>query len=151
MRIRLDRITATMLLLLLAPIVLPMKLYQWATGTGRKPTYPNTLEGDPLAYTGPRPVVVSLWATWAAAWKAATEQIVRELQSEFAGRCEFVYIEVADRSATESYKVDVVPAVLVFHGGQEVGRFINLSEAAPLRQCVAQRASSSAGPNHTQG
>jgi thioredoxin-like negative regulator of GroEL len=128
-----------------------MKLYQWATGTGKKPTYPNTLEGDPLAYAGPRPVVVSLWATWAAVWTAATEQIIRDLQGEFAGRCEFVYIEANDRSVRESYKVDVVPAVLVFHGGQEVGRFINLSEADALRQCVAQRASSSAGPNQRQG
>ncbi len=140
MRIRVNRVTAALLLLLLAPIVLPIRFYRWLTGKGKKPTYANTLESDPLAYAGQRPLVVSLWATWATVWSVATERIIRELQTEFADRCEFVYIEAADRSVTASFRVDVVPAVLVFHGGQEVARFINLLEADALRQCLAQLA-----------
>jgi hypothetical protein len=150
MRIRVNRLTAVLLLILLAPIALPLKLYRWVTGTGKKPAYPNTLEGDPLAYAGPRPVVVSLWATWATVWSVATEQIIRELQTEFAGKCEFVYIEAVDRSVKAKYGVDVVPAVLVFHGGQEVGRFINLLEADALRRCVAERTGSRASEQPRQ-
>lgn len=58
MRIRLNRFTALLLLILLLPIVLPIKLYRWVTATGTKPVYQITLEGDPLAYFGERPVVV---------------------------------------------------------------------------------------------
>jgi thioredoxin-like negative regulator of GroEL len=141
MRIRLNRFTALLLLILL----LPIKLYRWLTGTGKKPVYPSTLEGDPLAYSGERPVVVALWATWASVWSAATEQIVRDLHSEFAGKCEFVYIEATGRSVLEKYGVEVIPTVLVFHGGREVGRFINLLEAAELRECVAQRVAAEPG------
>ena len=145
MIIRLNRITGALLLVLLAPIVLPIKLYRWVTGTGKKPAYANTLEGDPLVYAGPLPVVISLWASWATVWSVATEQIIRGLQVEFAGKCEFVYIEAVDRSVNDKYNVDVMPAVLVFHRGQEVGRFINLLEADALRKCVAERTSSRAG------
>ena len=139
MMVRLNRVTAFLMLVLLAPILLPMKLYRWITGTGKKPVYLSTLEGDPLAYSGERPVVVSLWATWATVWTVTTAQIVQGLQGEFAGRCEFVYIEAVSSGIQEEYKADAIPAVLVFHRGQEVGRFINLLEAEPLRGCIAQR------------
>ena len=140
MRLTINRLTAGLLLLLLAPVVLPLKLYRWVTGAGRKPSYHSTVEGDPLAYTGEQPLVVSLWASWATVWKVATEQIVRELQAEFAGRCEFAYVEVTGRAIEEKYGVQVTPAVLVFHGGREIGRFINLLEADELRSCVSKAA-----------
>lgn len=138
MQIRLNRFTALLLLVLLLPIVLPIKLYRWVTGTGKKPVYSSTLEGDPLAYSGERPVVVALWATWASVWWAATEQIVRDLQSEFAGKSEFVYVQATRRGVLEKYRVEIVPAVLVFQRGQELGRFINLLDAESLRQLLRE-------------
>jgi hypothetical protein len=101
----------------------------------REETY-NTLEGDPLAYRGEKPVVVALWATWASVWSAATEQIVRDLQTEFAGECEFAYVEAVQRTVLEKYRIDVVPTVLVFQRNQEVGRSVNLLDAGQLRQCI---------------
>jgi len=64
---------------------------------------------------------------------------VRGLQREFAGRCEFVYIDLAKRTLAQKYNVDVIPTVLVVHHGQEVGRFVNLLSADKLRACITQR------------
>ena len=143
MKIRLNRLGAGLLLLLLAPVILPARLFRWMAGRDKKPVYPSTVEGDPLAYAGPRPLVVSLWAPWASIWKIATEQIVRDLQAEFSGRCEFAYVEVTDSSIEQKYGVQVAPAVLVFHSGHEIGRFINLLEATELRRCISRVAEAS--------
>jgi hypothetical protein len=145
MRIRLNRFTVLLLLLLLLPIVIPIKLYRWVLGTAKRPVYPSSLDGDPLGYPGERPVVVALWATWASIWSVATERIVRQLQADFAGKCEFIYLEATGRAVQQKYKVEVIPAVLVFHHGQEVGRFINLLEADELRQCIAKRVAAESG------
>ena len=134
---RLNRFTAGLLLLLLAPVALPLKLYRWLTRTSEKPEYGSTVEGDPLAYSGDKPLVVSLWATWASVWKVATEAIIRDLQTEFAGRCEFAFVEVTGTGVQERYGVQVVPAVLVFQGGIERARFVNLTEAGELRSFLA--------------
>jgi thioredoxin-like negative regulator of GroEL len=134
-------VTAGLLLLVLAPIVLPIKLYRWLTGTGKKLTYVNTTDVDPLTYQGERPVVVALWATWASVWSVATERIMLDLQAEFSGRCEFVYVEAVSKDVEQRYGVSVVPAVLVFQHGREAARFINLLEADELRTCVAKLAS----------
>lgn len=139
MAIRLNRLVALFLLILLSPIVLPIWLYRWLTGTGKKPVYENTLEGDPKSYTGERPVVVALWATWASVWSAATEQIVVNLHQKFAGRCEFAYVEATSRGVLEKYGADVVPTVLVLQNCQEVGRFVNLLDGAELERCLEER------------
>jgi hypothetical protein len=138
MQIVVNRWTALLLLIVLLPFIIPIKLYQWLTGTGKKPTYFNTLEGDPRAYAGDRPVVIALWAMGLTVWEVATEQIVQQLQNEFDGKCEFVYVEAVTFAVEEDYKVDNIPAVLVLHHGQEVGRFLNLMEPNELRQCIAK-------------
>jgi len=139
MAIRLNRFVAVLLFILLSPIVLPIWLYRWLTGKGKKPVYENTLEGDPTSYTGERPVVVALWATWASVWNAATEQIVMNLQTKFQGRCEFVYVEATSRGVLAKYGTDIVPAVIVMERGQEVGRFVNLLDGAVLERCLEER------------
>jgi thioredoxin-like negative regulator of GroEL len=136
---RINRFVALLLLILLSPIVLPIRLYRWLTGTGKKPVYENTLEGDPLSYTGERPVVVALWATWASVWNAATARIVVDLQKKFAGRCEFVYVEATSRGVLETYGADIVPTVLVIQNRQEVGRFVNLLDGEEFERCLAER------------
>ena len=138
MRIRVNRVTAGILLILSAPVVLPIKLYRWMTGTGKKPVYRNTIDGEPLNYAGDRPIVVSIWATWASVWSVATAGVIQQMQTEFAGKCEFVYVEATGRDVENKYEVKVIPAVLVFHRGQEVGRFINLMEPEELRSCLSQ-------------
>ena len=93
MRITLNRFTAGLLLILLSPIVLPIKLLNAVTGRCKKPTYIGTIEGDPFAYDGDRPVLIAIWATWASIWQAATEKVVEHLKNEFSGKYEFAYVE----------------------------------------------------------
>jgi hypothetical protein len=137
MLIRLNRFTALILLLLLAPIVIPIKLFRRLTGSNKKPEYSSTIRCDPLTYAGDPPLVVAVWATWASVWKIAIAQIMSEMQTEFAGKCEFMYIEGTARGGPENYGAAVLPAVLVFHGGREVARFINLIDANKLRQSLS--------------
>ena len=137
MRIKLNRFTAGLLLLVLLPIVVPIRLWKRLTGRGRPPAYTNTINVDPFAYDGPRPLVVAMWASYATVWKVATEQVIEQLRGEFAGKCEFVYIDGSrPASADPRLNVDVLPAVVVFHGGREVGRFVNLLDPDEPRKLL---------------
>ena len=137
MRITLNRFTAGLLLILLAPVVLPIKLLNAVTGRGRKPSYIGTIEGDPLAYAGDRPVLIAVWATWASVWRAATEQVVEQLRGEFTGKCEFAYVECVNSAVKDAYRADVVPVLILRHRGQELARFVNTLEAEQVRQAIA--------------
>lgn len=137
MRVTLNRFTGRLLLFALLPIVAPIRLWKRLTGRGRPPTYTNTIDADPLAYDGPRPLVVSIWASYATVWKVATASVVEQLRREFAGRCEFMYIDGSrPQSVDARLNVDVLPAVLVFHEGREVGRFVNLLEPEEPRKLL---------------
>ena len=137
MRVTLNRFGAGLLLILLSPIVLVIKALQAITGQGKKPAYVSTIEGDPLAYAGDRPVLIAVWATWASVWRAATEQIVEQLRSEFAGKCEFAYVECVNSAVKDAYRADVVPVLILRLRGQELGRFVNTLEADQVRQAIA--------------
>jgi hypothetical protein len=136
MRIVLNRFAARLLLILLLPIALPIKLFNWLTGRNRKPSYTSTIDGDPLTYDGERPLLIAVWATWAAVWRAATEKVVEQLKSEFSGRCEFAYVECTNRSLTEAYDANVVPVLILRHRGKEVARFVNTLDAEQARQAI---------------
>lgn len=125
MMIKLNKPLAFVLLVLLTPIVLPIKLWKFIRGE-RKPFYENTIAVEPLKYSGDKPLVVAVWVTWASVWRDSTEKIIAGLKETYAGKCEFYYIEGSNRKTLAEYNVDVLPAVLVFQGGKEVGRFINM-------------------------
>lgn len=137
MRITLNRFAARLLLLLLLPIVIPVRLWKRLTGRGCPPSYTNTIDVDPLAYDGPRPLVVAIWASYATVWKVATANVIQQLRDEFAGKCEFVYIDRSRAASVDPrFQVDVLSAVLVYHGGREMGRFINLLAPQEPRQLL---------------
>ena len=137
MRITLNRFTGRLLLLALLPIVLPTRLWKRLTGRGRPPTYINTVDVDPFAYGGSRPLVVSIWASYATVWKVATANVIEQLRGEFTDKCEFMFIDGSRGASVDPrFRVDVLPAVLVFHGGREVGRFINLLDPDEPRKLI---------------
>ncbi len=138
MRITLTRFTSGLLRVLLTPIVLPIKLLSAVTGRGKKPAYASTIAGDPLAYSGDRPVLIAVWASWAGVWRAATEQVVEQLRGEFAGSCEFAYVECDSSTIKDAYRADVVPVLILRHRGHELARFVNTLEAARVRQAIAE-------------
>ncbi len=138
MQITLNRFTAGLILVLLAPIALPIKLINAVTGRGKKPAYVSTIGGDPLAYSGDRPLLIAVWAPWASLWRAATEQVVEQLRREFAGRCEFAYVECTTQDVKDAYHAEVVPVLILRHRGQELGRFVNTLEAEKVQQAIAE-------------
>jgi thioredoxin-like negative regulator of GroEL len=138
LRITLNRFTSGLLLVLLTPIVLPIKLLNAVTRRGKTPAYASTIAGDPLTYSGDRPVLIAIWASWAGVWRGATEQVVEQLRGEFAGRCEFGYVECNSSIVKDTYRADVVPVLILRHRGQELARFVNALEAEKVRQAIAE-------------
>ncbi|MFO0819391.1 MAG: hypothetical protein U1A77_15700 [Pirellulales bacterium] len=135
MKIRLNRFFWLFLMVLLYPIVLTLRAVRSLSGD-RKPVYEGTIAGDPLAYSGDSPLLIAVWAEWASVWTAATADIVEQLKSEFAGRCEFAYVEASSKSVTESYGAQIVPVLILRHRGAEVGRFVNTMELAEVRPAI---------------
>jgi thiol-disulfide isomerase/thioredoxin len=137
MRIPLNRFTRILLLTLLVPIVVVKRAFRFLTGK-KKPQYQNTIVADPLAYTGSRPIVISIWATWATVWNVTAEKIVVELQKEFSDRCEFAFVEASSREVVRLYGVKVVPTIILRQNGQDVERFVNMVDGAKLRTVLTR-------------
>jgi hypothetical protein len=135
MQITINPITKWILLILLFPFVVVARLVQIFSGS-RKPEYTSTIEGDPWLYQGDRPLLIAVWAEWASIWLGTTDKVVEELQTEFAGRCEFAYVE-ATRAIMREHNIDVVP-VLIFRapGGAELARFPNVLEPDEARAAI---------------
>src|SRR5579862_6095858 len=106
MMIKLNKRRAIFLLILLFPIVMVIKAIKWISGE-RKKVYINTVDIDPLIYTGDKPMVVSVWASWAGVW-GITEKLVDGLKDAYAGKCEFVYVEGNSPEILKKYKVGMV-------------------------------------------
>lgn len=132
MRVSVDRVSVLFLRTLIYPLVLVSRVFRYLGGN-RKPVYESTLDGDPLAYDGELPVLIAVWSEDASVWTAATADIVQQLKKEFAGRCEFAYVEATSRSVTQRYAADIVPVLILRHRGRELGRFVNTMELDEVR------------------
>ncbi len=137
MQIKLNRFTAGLLRILLTPVALLIKLMSAVTGRGQKTSYISTIDGDPLAYDGDRPVLIAVWASSASVWRAATATVVEQLKDEFSGKCEFAYVECVNRMVNKVYRADVVPVLILRHRGQELARFVNTLEAGQVGHAIA--------------
>lgn len=70
-------------------------------------------------------------------WTAATADLVEQVKKEFAGRCEFAYVEASSKAVTEAYDAHIVPVLILRHRGTEVGRFVNTMELDEIRPAMA--------------
>ncbi len=69
-------------------------------------------------------VLVDFWATWCAPCRALSPH-VETLQTEHDGKLTCVKMDVQKNVKTAAtYKVNALPTLIVFKGGQEVGRQI---------------------------
>lgn len=135
MAVRLNRISAFVLLCLLYPVVLVLRLVRYLTGR-RKPTYVGTIPGDPLTYDGDRPLLIAVWDESSSIWSAATADIVAQLKDEFTGRCEVAYVEASCRDIIQAFQASIVPVLILRHRGQEVDRFVNTMEIDEVRPAI---------------
>lgn len=136
MAIRINRFMAIVLMVLLYPLVLVIRLVHLLIGH-RKPEYVGTVDGAPLEYAGDKPILIAVWAEGASVWEVATADVVEQLKKEFAGRCEFAYVEASSRAVTEAYGANIVPVLILRHRGAEVSRFVNAMGFEEIRPAIA--------------
>lgn len=141
MRLTLNPWTALLLRFLLFPLVLVIRLIKVLTGK-HKPVYTSTIAENPLEYRGDKPLLIAVWDESASIWTAATAGVVEQLRAEFAGACEFAYVEASSRTVTEAFGAKIVPVLILRHRGTEVKRFVNtmeVEEVRPALQAIANQ------------
>ena len=102
---------------------------------------PQALEGEAFerAIAGsPVPVLVDFWAAWCAPCRVAAPAIA-ELGKRNAGRLLVLKVNVdEDRSAAGKYRIQGIPAFVLFQGGRELGRRAGLTSRADLEAWIAR-------------
>jgi thioredoxin 1 len=83
-----------------------------------------------------KPVLVDMWAAWCAPCRAM-EPAIEAVAKEFEGKIEVAKLNV-DENPELAQKLDVmgIPTMMVFKGGQQVGRLVGLSSKERLTSAV---------------
>jgi len=136
MEIRLTRVRAIVLMVLLLPLVATLRLVR-KLRRRKKPVYASSIHSAPLDYAGDKPILIAVWADWAHVWDVATSGIVEQLSQEFAGRCEFAFVEATSRAVRDAYDVQVVPTLILRHHGAEIRRFVNVLKPDDVQVAIA--------------
>ena len=70
------------------------------------------------------PVLVDFWAEWCGPCRAVAP-IVEELARDYAGKLKVVKVDVDEsQDVSARYRIQSIPTLMVFKGGQEVERVI---------------------------
>jgi thioredoxin 1 len=97
----------------------------------------ETFERDVLQSS--EPVLVDFWAEWCEPCRMMAPAI-DALGEEYAGRAKIAKADATKApKAALRYQLNAVPTVMVFDGGQVVGRALGLQSKQQLKQLLEQR------------
>ena len=89
-----------------------------------KPIHVSTEDFEDHVLKAALPVVVDFWAEWCAPCRRLAPVIDR-LAQNYDGRLQFAKVNVDDDpDLASTYQVQGIPTLILFHGGQVVGRFV---------------------------
>ena len=102
---------------------------------------PSTLEFtdqnfDSEVLTSDVPVVVDFWAEWCGPCRMLTPTI-DAIAAEYQGKVKVGKLDTeTNRSAAMKFKINLLPTILVFKGGQIVHKFVGLTQKSDFQQVL---------------
>ena len=87
---------------------------------------------DSEVVQSPVPVLVDFWAEWRMPCKMLAPTI-DQIADEFKGRVKVGKVDTdSNRNVSVKYGISAIPTVIIFKGGQVVGKFIGLKPKADI-------------------
>ena len=87
-----------------------------------------------------RPTLVDFWAPWCGPCRTIGP-VLDELAIERAGSVKIAKLNVDENpNAAATYQIDSIPTLLLFKGGEIVGRLVGLQPKAELERVLDQAA-----------
>jgi thioredoxin 1 len=87
---------------------------------------------EELVLNSDKPVLVDFWATWCGPCKIIAPT-VEEIAKDYDGRAVVAKLDVDKAKETAiQYEVSSIPTLIVFKGGEEVSRIVEVQEKSVL-------------------